>query len=275
MPLFMYVSGFVSYKSDMKWQTVRKRFKQLMIPFLSWAVLSCCIRFDWNIFSTKIMYPDTGLWFLWALFFIVLLMKLCDSISLRLKVKLEYVVCILSLFMAGLMLTLKFKLFGFQFITWYLPFYAIGFFGRKYQSIWEEWTRTIFLCLFALFLFMAYWWMRKDPPLFLPQNSHVIYNYAYKFAVAIVAIVAIAPLFKNYLDKKILIITKLGGVTLGIYAIHQTILHILKPYLDIEFLQLHYGLHIFILSIAVLVISCLCYILLNSNRHLSLIFLGK
>lgn len=275
MPLFMCVSGFVSYKPNMKWQTVRKRFKQLMIPFLSWAVVSCCIRLDLTLFLSKIMHPDTGLWFLWALFFIVLLMKLSDSLCSRLNVKLEYIVFVVSLLLAGIMVTLKFKLFGFQFIAWYLPFYAIGYFGRKYQNLWEKQGHKVALCLFVLFLFMAYWWMRKDAPLFLPQNSHVIYNYVYKFAVAIVAIAALVPLFRYYIDDKMLMITKLGGVTLGIYAIYQTILAILQPYFDIEFLQSHYGVYMFILSITVLAISYLCYMLINSNRYLSLLFLGK
>lgn len=115
MPLFMCVSGFVCYKSTMTWQTVRKRFKQLMIPFLSWTVVGCCL--DWTLFLSKIMHPDTGLWFLWALFFIVLLMKLCDSASLLLNSKLEYVVCALSLLLVSIMVTLKLKLFGFQFIA--------------------------------------------------------------------------------------------------------------------------------------------------------------
>ena len=38
----------------------------------------------------------------------------------------------------SLMVALKFKLFGFQFIAWYFPFYAIGFWGRKYQNLWEK-----------------------------------------------------------------------------------------------------------------------------------------
>ena len=109
------------------------------------------------------------------------------------------------------MVALKFKLFGFQFIAWYFQFYAIGFFGRKYQNLWEKQGRIGSLWLSILFLFMAYWWMRKDPPLFMTQNSHVIYNYAYKFVVAILAIVAFIPLFKSYLNRTMLIITKMGG----------------------------------------------------------------
>ncbi len=211
MPLFMAVSGFVSYKPVITGDTVRKRFKQLIIPFLSWAMVGCYIHHDWHCFFDKIMHPDSGLWFLWALFFIVLLMKICDSVRSYLNVWLEYVVCMLSLLLIGVMAVLKFKLFGFQFIAWYLPFYAIGFFGRKYQYLWERPGRTASWVLMVLFLFMAFWWMRKEPPLFMSENSHVIYNQAYKFVVAAVAIASFIPLFRHYINKEMLILSKWGG----------------------------------------------------------------
>lgn len=116
MPLFMCVSGFVSYKPDIKWQTVQKRFRQLIIPFLAWVAVSCCVHLDPTLFLAKVVHPDSGLWFLWTLFFIVLLMWLCNWIVTCLKVKIEYVVCFFSLLMMGIMVALKFKLFGFQFI---------------------------------------------------------------------------------------------------------------------------------------------------------------
>lgn len=215
MPLFMCVSGFVSYKPDIKWQTVQKRFRQLIIPFLAWAAVSCCVHLDPTLLLAKVVHPDSGLWFLWALFFIVLLMWLCNWVVTCLKVKIEYVVCIFSLLMMGIMVALKFKLFGFQFIAWYFPFYAIGFFGRKYQCLLEKRGRVDSLWLSTLFLCMAYWWMRKAPPLFMPPSSHVVYNYVYKFMVAGVAIAAFIPLFKYYMNKKLLIITKLGGGNFG------------------------------------------------------------
>ena len=275
MPLFMCVSGFVSYKPDIKWQTVQKRFRQLIIPFLAWAAVSCCVHLDPTLFLAKVVHPDSGLWFLWALFFIVLLMWLCNWVVACLKVKIEYVVCIFSLLMMGIMVALKFKLFGFHFIAWHCPFYSIGFFGSKYLNLWEKQGRIGSLWLSILFLFMAYWWMRKDPPLFMTQNSHVIYNYAYKFVVAILAIVAFIPLFKSYLNRTMLIITKMGGVTLGIYAIHLTVITLLISCLDIDTLQLPYWLCVCGMWIMVLIISYLCHILIGKNRCLSLLLLGK
>ena len=61
----------MSYKPDIKWQTVQKRFRQLIIPFLAWAAVSCCVHLDPTLFLAKVVHPDSGLWFLWALFFCV------------------------------------------------------------------------------------------------------------------------------------------------------------------------------------------------------------
>ncbi len=68
----------------------------------------------------------------------------------------------------------------------------------------------------------------------------------------------------------------MGGVTLGIYAIHQSIITLLITYLDMDaLLQLPYWLYVCGLWITVSIISYLCYILIGKNRHLSLLFLGK
>ena len=68
MPLFMFISGFVSFKENYEWSSVKKRFFQLIIPFMAWAMLGMTISGNYNwIWLTK---PDTALWFLWVLFWI-------------------------------------------------------------------------------------------------------------------------------------------------------------------------------------------------------------
>lgn len=144
----------------------------------------------------------------------------------------------------------------------------INTFGRNGGRVDSLWFSALFLC-------MAYWWMRKDPPLFMPPSSHVVYNYVYKFMVAGVAIAAFIPLFKYYVNKPLLIFTKWGGVTLGIYAIHQTIITLLTSWFNIASLRLPYWLYVCCLWVMVSAISYLCYRLIERNRYLSLLFLGK
>lgn len=73
MPLFMFLSGFVSYKNEVNLSEVIKRFYQLIIPFFVWPLFSCLLlkgNFDIAIWKDIVEQPDKGLWFFWTLFFI-------------------------------------------------------------------------------------------------------------------------------------------------------------------------------------------------------------
>lgn len=89
IPLFMFLSGYVSYKVS-SWANIRKRGIQLLIPFFSAIVLSYLIH-DFPAYSfaglfksigNVILRPDTGLWFLWALFFINAIFIGCCKLSM-------------------------------------------------------------------------------------------------------------------------------------------------------------------------------------------------
>lgn len=66
----------------------------------------------------------------------------------------------------------------------------------------------------------------------------------------------------------------MGGVTLGIYAIHQTIITLLTSWFNIASLRLPYWLYVCCLWVMVSAISCAIR-LIERNRYLSLLFLGK
>lgn len=276
MPMFMFVSGFVSYKPQMEWRTVRKRFQQLIVPFVAWTVLGACIHANWAMLYQVLLHPDNGLWFLWALFFIILALKICTAISEKTNIRQEYVVAIVCLVMIGMMVALKLKVFGFQFVAWYFPFYCMGHFGKKYESALADVEhRETWPCL-LLFLTMAWFWMRKEPPTFMPDGSNVVFNYAWKFITAVVAIVAFTNLFKLYVNHKYLIINRLGGVTLGIYAIHQIVITIVLKYIS-QYIpgDWEYVLFIIVLWLAITAISYAVDCLLDKSKLTALLFLGK
>lgn len=275
MPLFMWVSGFVSYKVQISWKSITKRFYQLMLPFISWAIVNSCIKQDIIHLYKVLLHPDTGLWFLWALFFITLLLKLCEVLSEKIKVQLEYTVISLALCMVGIMVFLKFKLLGFQFIAWYFIFYCMGFFGKKYIDYFSQIGHYILGPALILFWIMASFWMVKLPPTFMPADSHIIFNYIYRFITAIAAIIAFIPLFRYYMNYNILIISKLGGATLGIYAIHQTVIKILSCISHDISALIPYFVHLGVLWIVVIGITYLIYLIINKNRYTALLLLGK
>ena len=135
MPLFMMVSGLVvgMYRKTTPYLLfIRKRFVQLIVPYLSWAFIDvlrkdnfdCCMIFT---------YPNNFLWFLWALFFISIMVEACLNINKA------YIRCFRYIILLIVMLVLK-KIFGSMFaidkISLYLIFYILGveLGKRKYKE---------------------------------------------------------------------------------------------------------------------------------------------
>ena len=86
MPLFFAVSGYVSQRDFTPWSAVGRRAVQLLVPYAAWAVVKSIIVGDLGYILTIVMLPDRGLWFLWALFFIVLIIKCCEVVAQWLKI---------------------------------------------------------------------------------------------------------------------------------------------------------------------------------------------
>lgn len=107
MPLFMMVSGLVvgMFRKHIPYSAfIRKRFIQLMIPYLSWALIYV-LRKPKLEFEMIFTYPNNCLWFLWTLFFISIMVEPCLRLDNVHKKYLYYIVVILC------MLSFK-KLFG-------------------------------------------------------------------------------------------------------------------------------------------------------------------
>ena len=73
MPLFFFISGYLTCKSKPDSNMLIKRAKQLLIPFIVWALISPISihqKLDLTYTSNVLLYPDNGLWFLYNLFFL-------------------------------------------------------------------------------------------------------------------------------------------------------------------------------------------------------------
>lgn len=76
MPAFMAISGWFAFSNTSKTINVgslcKRRFNQLMVPYLSWSLLRYVISADYSIgnLSRIIIAPDSYFWFLWVLFWI-------------------------------------------------------------------------------------------------------------------------------------------------------------------------------------------------------------
>lgn len=73
MPLFMFVSGFVSYKIESNWLDIKKRAYQLLVPFIAYPIITGLVL-NGEYHTTNLIenfeVPDSGLWFLYVLFII-------------------------------------------------------------------------------------------------------------------------------------------------------------------------------------------------------------
>lgn len=73
IPLFMFLSGFVSYKLRNTLADIKKRAYQLLIPFLVYPVIAGLLlhgSFSVSRWVEIVKTPDSGLWFLYVLFYI-------------------------------------------------------------------------------------------------------------------------------------------------------------------------------------------------------------
>lgn len=122
MPLFMCVSGYCSYKATINWVTIRKRAIQLLIPFLSWAVVKSILKDDLMYIWTIIQYPDRGLWFLHALFFISAIVTIGNKCTKSMYITIIVIWCLLTIVTMGIGV----KTFGFTIYRLSSSFLYIG-----------------------------------------------------------------------------------------------------------------------------------------------------
>lgn len=279
MPLFMAVSGYVSYKPELKWDSVGKRFIQLMVPFFAWLLIATLRAGDITHFFNGLIRPDVGLWFLWVLFFISVLVVFAHKLSVRTKIGMGWYAGAFAVIIIGVVAAYKIKILGIHETGWYLIFYCLGFFMRKFDKSGKSIPMSVAIACALVFACLVPFWMRKEPPTFLHISSAMpamAANYAYKLVVAGFAVIAFIALAKRYLNCNMPIIGRLGGVTLGIYAIHQPLLDILISGLAAIGLEIGGSWAIIIgLFIVATLISYGIYSLLNKTDITSTLFLGK
>lgn len=135
MPLFMAVSGFASCPMIFGWGVVRRRARQLLLPFAVWAVVKSLLKGDIGYVETIFLFPDRGLWFLWALFFIVLIFTAVGWLTRHRPGYFPAVVAMVALGLVLVVLVFDFKWLGIQFIGWQFPFFLLGLFCAKVSAV--------------------------------------------------------------------------------------------------------------------------------------------
>ena len=93
MPLFLSISGYFTYKPKYDSLLIRKRFVQLLVPFVIWAFISPLLltgSFNIHAAFNALLYPDYGLWFLYNLFVYSVVFSISEKLSEKYFTKQEF-----------------------------------------------------------------------------------------------------------------------------------------------------------------------------------------
>ncbi len=238
MPLFMFLSGFVSFGTfDGSKTKLIKRFKSLIIPFWCWFIISYI--FSWLIYNLKggsepdflnsilevLKSPDHGLWFLWVLFLNILVL----FISLKISSKYEEILLLVFFALINVLVPLTgFTMLGMASLTKLLLFFSIGYIFNKHAS---KLKKTISLAGFLSLIFypvLVAFWSRSGIPTFaeyitLIQPLKTIIIWVFNQAVPLTGILASYKLFDLIVNYEFVFkdsLISLGRISLEIYSTH-------------------------------------------------------
>lgn len=140
MPLFLAISGYLTYKPKYDSVLIKKRAVQLLVPFVAWAFLSPVLQkgvIDIDTTFNALLYPDNGLWFLYNLFVYSAIFNISERLSEMFAKKQELILCAFVFLLFCAMAVFKTK-FNCSQLCWYLPFFVIGYYMRKYSELVEK-----------------------------------------------------------------------------------------------------------------------------------------
>ena len=279
MPLFIFISGYLSYRNEgIQSDFLKRRFLSLLIPFFSWMVVSSILNSfenNENIFSFMLrvlLFPDNGLWYLWVLFWMQSVLFLCNYLSSKYTEFFLGVFCLLIL-----LITYVFKIdniFAIKTFASLFSYFILGYIASNYKNrsnvIFKGWYFVL-----PFFLLLAYFWQRND---MLSFGSYVvsskIFLFGYKNITGILGIIVSMGLFlkiKKFSD----FILYLGKNSIAVYAMNFYCLFALRSFLQSINENYWYYLYAFLFSV---VIICICLFfgnILKKNNMTSLLFLGN
>ena len=293
MPAFIAVSGYLSYRPDAKMgggnfvSYVKRRFQQLMIPYFIWSLILYFnpYRHSPKVLSDIIFAPAYYFWFLWALFFICVLFKASQIIAAKVSKDELLVILPLCMVLTGAMVILDLRIFGFQYISYYMMFYTLGYIIHRFR-FFKIRNAYMLILLTLIWMFMAFNWSMHTLPewIIVPYMPTSLMLYVYRTICATLAILVLLNLSALSSDKKsegdnqnqvCSFITNLGRLSLGVYVVHLTIIFDMPYALSLVSISVGGWLGIAIIAIMALFISWLIVQVLTKNRFTNRLLLGK
>ena len=247
MPLFMFISGFVSYKIYVSWDNIKKRAYQLLPPFFICPLIASLLfegKFEINSFLRLLKNPDSGLWFLYVLFIISTYFTIVRLTTQRIgrgisenditTQKWQTIILLVSglfLFFACSIVSIKLSNnedinfdCGTPLIALHSVFYMSGLITKIYYERFIDLLKKSWMFLMIIWFLLASFWEFGHKPTFIANPNLIVrvaYYYITAFAGIFMMIAASLKFVKQERDDWLLkSITSLGTMTLGIYALH-------------------------------------------------------
>lgn len=270
MPLFMMLSGYFAVSSmDLSFKAFfSKKFRQLLLPCLSWGVICWLVitsgliegRFhlEFKTLFTGWLGLIDNFWFLKSCFICYTLTWLCWRCG-RYKIMAFIIVWVLC------------TMLGRFFLSTMFPCFILGICLRKNESM-REWLSSFWYIPFLVFLvFLSYklYTMDKD-------------SYFVKLILGGTGSLSFYAIFKSIFEhcsptSIIEFGAKLGGATLGIYVLQAIVLEVIMPrYVNFDSLPIYNVILVMPLMSAVLLIVFQAIVsLINRSEFLALVLLGR
>lgn len=289
MPAFIAVSGYLAYGKSVvgggksAWlKTSFRRFRQLIIPYLIWSVALFFVNHNVEHLYEYLLYPQKSLWFLWALFFIVILFNAVEIIAYKLKLRHEVAMGISWIALVGVMFVMSdAKLLGVEYVAYYFLFYLAGFYLHKNSEMLILKNGLLIALIgvawFALGSIYSTQGLPKQLSFISLIPSSALY-YIYRICTALLAILFLFSMaMKVFTECRGVTawIVQLGKVSLGIYAVHMVIRFRLVDGLVTMMPELSYW-PLMVMTFAILLpVAFMLVWLIGKNKWAAEFLLGK
>ncbi|RAJ08557.1 fucose 4-O-acetylase-like acetyltransferase [Chitinophaga skermanii] len=232
MPLFIFLSGYVSFGTfDGSWKKLQKRFGTLLVPFFAWFIVSYFFYFNTKAsflveLKRVIMEPDYGLWFLWVLFWLNVILFLAMRVTKKYE---EWAMLgiFAIIYLGKSVLKTGAADFGLNLIVWYLLFFLTGYAAKKHHVLRAQAKPYAAILCGILYVVLFAYWDRLNAPIFitqlaLPKVMTTAATLGYRFLVASTAIYVLYYIFAklSIVERIQNVFVYFGTISLEIYATH-------------------------------------------------------
>jgi fucose 4-O-acetylase-like acetyltransferase len=236
MPLFMAISGYVSYGSIQRhaWlPMVTRRFNQLIVPAFVWAAIfgvivsatavmfqGADVRHTWVHLPMLVFKTASSFWFLWAIFFFTVIIATLKT------VRCDTVAFMTAVFFFYLLVPALGKDYLFKFT---LPFFCVGYIVARagVPALVMKSSAGIAAMVASVVFYLL--WNRQDyiyvsqMCLSLENLPHIVFRMA---CGIVISFAVLRGLFTVFAKPPLRIFSVIGKRSLEIYILHTIVLKV-------------------------------------------------